>query len=73
MSVNPKLFESKASIAGVIPTTDITLRDLFAAFSLAGMNAAINPEIGLNGAAKDLAAAAYADADAMLKERNTER
>ena len=46
-------------------STEITLRDLFAAFSLAGMT---SKEERLSESER-LAVAAYADADAMLKIR----
>lgn len=49
--------------------TDVTLRDLFAAFALAGIRA--NPDVDIQDA--DVASDAYAQADAMLAAREGKR
>ncbi len=59
---NPDLFDSD----GHEYWTDITLRDVFAAFSAAGMVAKVGPERGFE---REIAEAAYACADAMLDQR----
>ena len=46
---------------------DITLRDLFAAFALAGLNTCDSE--GSRPSSREAAKAAYGDADAMLAER----
>ena len=64
---NPPLFARVHTHGGTVQeySTDITLRDLFAAFTLAGLNA--NPVIDINS--ETSAKIAYEDADAMLAER----
>jgi hypothetical protein len=63
---NPKLFEhgwDNINDQAGTADTEITLRDLFAGFALAGMIAAhMSPE--------GLCEAAYSAADKLLKERN---
>lgn len=46
--------------------TPLTLRDLFAAFALAGLNAS---DYSVSGLPSELADAAYRQAEAMLQER----
>lgn len=67
---NPRLFHYHDRDEGGVPLppghfSDITLRDLFAAFSLAGRRA--SPEGGSSPGSE--AHWAYADADAMLAAR----
>ena len=49
-----------------VPSTGMALRDWFAGMAMQGFNA--NPSIDF--ASIDMAAAAYTDADAMIKARN---
>ncbi|MBZ5588131.1 MAG: hypothetical protein LAO05_06170 [Acidobacteriia bacterium] len=65
---NPPLFDTM-EIQDTIYVTSVTLRDLFAAFALAGL-AAYRGNIGSWG---DYAAEAYTFADAMLAERERPR
>ena len=51
---------------GDVPCSDITLRDLFAAFCAGGMMAKFGDNCGME---RSNAAAAYAFADALLEQR----
>ena len=53
---------------GAAPYTELTLRDLFAAFALAGRRAGEDPDFP-RAMDVNIAAAAFSDADAMLAER----
>jgi hypothetical protein len=71
MTDNPKLFHRERSfMEGPLEiTTDITLRDLFAAAALTGIIAACDEPLGSSYEPKMVSSDAYAVADAMLKER----
>jgi hypothetical protein len=64
---NPPLVWTSANMGGGIHDIrcEVTLRDLFAAFALAGLEADPNVDMCANA----IAEAAYADARAMLAER----
>ena len=74
---NPKLFDTRAYGVELVnqpitfeASTGVTLRDLFAAFSLTGLRAReADPNLGSYTTTEKIAADAYQDADAMLAQR----
>lgn len=65
---NPHLFDFFSVHGDIVPTTSLTLRDLFAAFALAGVMAC-DDEALTEESAPFAANQAYLVADAMLIER----